>query len=97
MTAAPTGRGEDLELRAAVVLEALGRGLLADRVVDFLIERARGAAGCLDLLLDERVAIIKQKVEATGGAAGSLDQKIYDAVREQAATKGLEYDGGPKF
>ena len=48
-------------------------------------------------LAKERDAFIKNKVEETGGAAGSLDQKIYDAVREQAATKGLEYDGGPKF
>ena len=48
-------------------------------------------------LAKDRDAFIKQKVEATGGAAGSLNQKIYDAVREQAATKGLEYDGGPKF
>jgi Mg-chelatase subunit ChlD len=48
-------------------------------------------------LAKDRDAFIKKQVEATGGAAGSLDQKIYDAVREQAATKGLEYDGGPKF
>ena len=45
----------------------------------------------------DRDAFIKKKVEDAGGAAGSLDQKIYDAVREQAATKGLEYDSGPKF
>src|SRR3989442_141485 len=61
MTAAPkTGRREDLELRAAVVLEALRRGLLADRVVDLLIERARRAAARLDLILDERVAILRE-------------------------------------
>jgi flavin-binding protein dodecin len=48
-------------------------------------------------LAKDRDAFIEKKVEATGGAAGSLDQKIYDAVREQAASKGLEYDGGPKF
>jgi Mg-chelatase subunit ChlD len=48
-------------------------------------------------LAKERDAFIKKKLEASGGAAGSLDQKIYDAVREQAAPAGLEYDGGPKF
>jgi Mg-chelatase subunit ChlD len=48
-------------------------------------------------LAKDRDTFIKKKVEESGGAAGSLDQKIYDAVREQAATKGLEYDGGPKF
>jgi hypothetical protein len=48
-------------------------------------------------LAKDRDAFIKKKVEEAGGAAGSLDQKIYDAVREQAAKTGLEYDGGPKF
>jgi hypothetical protein len=48
-------------------------------------------------LAKERDAFIKQKLDETGRAAGSLDQKIYDAVREQAAPVGLEYDGGPKF
>jgi hypothetical protein len=48
-------------------------------------------------LAKERDAFIKKKLEASGGAASSLDQKIYDAVREQAAPAGLEYDGGPKF
>ncbi|HVS22651.1 MAG TPA: vWA domain-containing protein [Gammaproteobacteria bacterium] len=48
-------------------------------------------------LAKDRDAFIEKKVEEAGGAAGSLDQKIYDAVREQAADKGLEYDGGPKF
>jgi Mg-chelatase subunit ChlD len=48
-------------------------------------------------LAKDRDAFIKKKVEEAGGAAGSLDQKIYDAVREQAAPVGLEYDGGPKF
>jgi Mg-chelatase subunit ChlD len=48
-------------------------------------------------LAKERDAFIKQKLGETGRAAGSLDQKIYDAVREQAAPVGLVYDGGPKF
>src|SRR5262249_23568021 len=41
-------------------------------------------------LAKERDAFIKDKVEEAGGAAGSLDQQIYDAVREQAAPVGLE-------
>ena len=48
-------------------------------------------------LAGQRDAFIAAKVEAAGGAAGSLDQEIYDAVREQAAPVGLTYDGGPKF
>jgi Mg-chelatase subunit ChlD len=48
-------------------------------------------------LAKERDAFIEDKVEAAGGARDSLDQQIYDAVREQAAPVGLEYEGGPKF
>jgi hypothetical protein len=48
-------------------------------------------------LAKDRDVFIRKEIDAHGGAAGSLDQKIYDAVREQAAPVGLEYDGGPKF
>lgn len=48
-------------------------------------------------LAAERDAFIEAEVKATGGAADSLDQQIYDAVREQAAPLGLRYEGGPKF
>jgi uncharacterized protein YegL len=48
-------------------------------------------------LAEERDAYIEAEVEAAGGAADSLDQQIYDAVREQAAPLGLSYADGPKF
>jgi hypothetical protein len=48
-------------------------------------------------LVEQRDAFIATKVEEAGGAAGSLDQQIYDAVREQAAPLGLEYEDGPRF
>jgi Mg-chelatase subunit ChlD len=48
-------------------------------------------------LAAERDAFLEAEVEAAGGAAASLDQQIYDAVREQAAPLGLDYDGGPRF
>jgi Mg-chelatase subunit ChlD len=48
-------------------------------------------------LASERDAYIEQKVEAAGGAERSLDQQIYEAVREQAAPIGIEYKDGPKF
>ncbi len=48
-------------------------------------------------LAAERDAYIEDEVEAQGGAAASLDQRIYDAVREQAAPLGLDYDDGPSF
>jgi hypothetical protein len=40
----------------------------------------------------KRSSYIKEKVEAEGGAKDSLDEKIYSAVREQSASKGLRYE-----
>jgi len=48
-------------------------------------------------LAAQRDAYIETQVDAAGGAGASLDQQIYDAVREQAAPLGLEYDDGPRF
>jgi Mg-chelatase subunit ChlD len=48
-------------------------------------------------LAAERDTYIKDEIEAQGGAADSLDQQIYDTVREQAALLGLDYEGGPSF
>jgi uncharacterized protein YegL len=48
-------------------------------------------------LAAERDAYLEAHVEAAGGADASLDQQIYDAVREQAAPLGLEYESGPRF
>jgi Mg-chelatase subunit ChlD len=39
-----------------------------------------------------RSQFIKEKVEAEGGAEDSLDEKIYRAVKDQAASIGLTYD-----
>jgi len=43
-------------------------------------------------LAEQRNEYLKKKVEEMGGAKDSLDHKIYGAVREQAASKGLHYD-----
>ena len=48
-------------------------------------------------LASERDKYIEAEIKDSGGAADSLDQQIYDAVREQAAPLGFEYEGGPKF
>jgi Mg-chelatase subunit ChlD len=48
-------------------------------------------------LAAERDTYIEAEVEAAGGAKDSLDQQIYEAVREQAAPLGLDYDNGPSF
>ena len=43
-------------------------------------------------LAQQRESYIKKKVEASGGAKGSLDVRLYDTVREQAAGKGLHFE-----
>jgi len=43
-------------------------------------------------LSEKRSGFLKKKVEEAGGAGDSLDEKIYSAVREQAAKKGLRYE-----
>ena len=48
-------------------------------------------------LATQRDAYLEAEVEAAGGAARSLDLKIYEAVREQAAPLGLDYEDGPRF
>ena len=46
----------------------------------------------------QRAAYLKQKVKALGGAKDSLDVKLYGAVREQAASKGLVYEAdAPRY
>lgn len=40
----------------------------------------------------KRSSYLKEKVEAEGGAKDSLDEKIYSAVRKQAAGMGLRYE-----
>jgi Mg-chelatase subunit ChlD len=42
-------------------------------------------------LADERARYLRDKVDAEGGAAASLDHKVFEAVREQAAAAGLSY------
>jgi len=43
-------------------------------------------------LSDQRAAYLRDKVEESGAAEGSLDEGIFHAVREQAGAAGLEYD-----
>ncbi|MEM9209162.1 MAG: vWA domain-containing protein [Pseudomonadota bacterium] len=53
--------------------------------------------GRMRALAESRDAFIRQKVEEEGGAADSLDQKLYDAIADQAKHVGLDYDDGPSY
>lgn len=46
----------------------------------------------IETLAEQRSAYLKEKVAEQGGAAGSLDDELYDAVREQAGKKGIRYE-----
>ena len=48
-------------------------------------------------LADDRDGYISKKVKEAGGYKDSLDQKIYEAVAEQAGEAGLEYRDGPEY
>ena len=54
-------------------------------------------AGQIRALADQRQVFLEEKVEAAGAIEESLDFKIYTAVRQQAAKKGIEYKDGPDY
>ena len=48
-------------------------------------------------LSEDRDGYLAMKVEEAGGEKDSLDQKLYEAVKEQAVKAGLEYEEGPAY
>ena len=48
-------------------------------------------------LSETRSNYLAKKVDEDGGAKDSLDQKLYDAVKEQAGKAGFEYEDGPAY
>ena len=48
-------------------------------------------------LSQDRDGYLAKKVDEAGGLKDSLDQKIYNAVKEQAGKAGLKYDDGPAY
>ena len=48
-------------------------------------------------LAEKRDGYLEKKVEEAGGLASSLDQQLYDAVKEQAGEAGLDYKDGPAY
>jgi Mg-chelatase subunit ChlD len=45
----------------------------------------------------DRDGFLAKKVEEAGGRKDSLDQKLYDAVKEQGGKAGFEYEDGPAY
>ena len=48
-------------------------------------------------LSEDRSGYLAKKVDEAGGMKSSLDQKLYDAVKDQASEAGLEYEDGPAY
>jgi hypothetical protein len=48
-------------------------------------------------LSNDRDGYLAEKVDKAGGLASSLDQKLYDTVKEQAGEAGLDYEDGPAY
>ncbi len=59
--------------------------------IDQMADRRNELQGQIKELAEKRSSYLRQEVETRGGARDSLDQKLYDAVREQAGKAGLEY------
>ena len=48
-------------------------------------------------LSQDRDGYLAKKVDEAGGLKDSLDQKLYNAVKEQAGEAGLKYEDGPAY
>jgi len=48
-------------------------------------------------LSQDRDGYLAKKVDEAGGLKDSLDQKIYNAVKEQAGEAGFKYEDGPAY
>jgi Mg-chelatase subunit ChlD len=46
---------------------------------------------------EDRDSYLAKKVEEAGGLTDSLDQRLYEAVKEQSSKTGLEYEDGPSY
>lgn len=94
-----SGRVDMASIPAAELPAAIAALPPAERqaAVTQTAEKREELQGQITKLAAERDAYIEAKVKESGGAAATLDQQIYDAVREQAAPLGLSYDSGPKF
>ena len=51
----------------------------------------------IQVLAADRDGYLRKKVEESGGRKDSLDQKLYDEVKEQAGSAGFEYEDGPAY
>jgi hypothetical protein len=78
---------EDLPEPMQALAPAAAEALIQERA-----EQRQQLRAEIRSLSQQRSDFLKDKVEERGGAEASLDNRIYRAVRDQAAAKGLTYD-----
>jgi len=78
---------EDLPEPMQALAPAAAKALIQERA-----EQRQQLQAEIRSLSQQRSDFLKEKVEESGGAEASLDDRIYGAVRDQAAAKGLKYD-----
>lgn len=68
------------------------------RVLAELAERRAALRQRIEDAAQARTDYLRQRIDAAGGAEESLDHKLYDVVRKQAASSGLNYSAaGPAY
>ncbi|MFN8389614.1 MAG: vWA domain-containing protein [Bdellovibrionota bacterium] len=66
-------------------------------IVQTKAERRKELQAQIRKLADQRQQYLADKVSKDRSAERSLDSSIYDAVKTQAATKGIQYSTGPRY
>ncbi len=89
-----SGRVELSTIEEAYLPEPMQAMAPAERkaVIVEKAQKRKALQAQIQAMAEKRSSYLKEKVEAEGGARDSLDEKIYSAVREQAASKGLSYE-----
>ncbi|MCB1745940.1 MAG: VWA domain-containing protein [Gammaproteobacteria bacterium] len=97
--AVASGRVDLAEVAPAALPEPLQALSAAERAAEVAAAAEKRAAVKREIteLAAERDRYIADELEARGGAEDSLDSRLYDTVRRQAADIGLEYGDGARF
>ena len=87
------------EIEAEALPEALKPMAPAEQkaYVAGLAEERAQLSRQIEQLAADRDSFISKKVKEDGGRKDSLDQKLYDTVKDQAGKAGFEYEDGPAY
>ena len=100
VAAVTTGEVDVAELEPEALPEALKPMAPAEQraAIAELAGKREAITNRIRALAEERNAYLKSKVDEDGGAVDSLDQKLFDTVRDQAGEAGLAYaDDAPTY